>query len=104
MSESSATAPVPATERTARRPRAAVAPVPAIGERPSDSDLEAIFAAAPPVVDAEPVSTSPMAKKSLAFSVHLRSSETTLSAEQIGQARSRCIAAVETAVGGVPRA
>ena len=43
-------------------------------------------------------------KKSLAFSVRLRSAEGTLSAEQIGEARARCIAAVETAVGGVLRA
>ncbi|GAA1485721.1 phenylalanine--tRNA ligase subunit beta [Brachybacterium fresconis] len=43
-------------------------------------------------------------KKSLAFSVRLRSAEGTLSAEQIGEARRRCITAVETAVGGVLRA
>lgn len=43
-------------------------------------------------------------KKSLAFSVRLRSTEGTLSAEQIGEARKRCIAAVESAVGGELRA
>ncbi|WP_087484312.1 phenylalanine--tRNA ligase subunit beta [Brachybacterium massiliense] len=43
-------------------------------------------------------------KKSLAFAVRLRSVEGTLTAEQIGQARSRCIAAVASAVGGVLRA
>ena len=43
-------------------------------------------------------------KKSLAFAVRLRSAEATLTAEQIGQARQRCIAAVESAVGGVLRA
>ncbi|WP_114854672.1 phenylalanine--tRNA ligase subunit beta [Brachybacterium sp. YJGR34] len=43
-------------------------------------------------------------KKSLAFSVRLRSTEGTLSAEQIGEARSRCIAAVAAAVGGELRA
>ena len=43
-------------------------------------------------------------KKSLAFAVRLRSTEGTLTAEQIGGARRRCIAAVETAVGGVLRA
>ncbi|WP_193103161.1 phenylalanine--tRNA ligase subunit beta [Brachybacterium sp. FME24] len=43
-------------------------------------------------------------KKSLAFSVRLRSTEATLTSEQIGAARARCIAAVETAVGGVLRA
>ncbi|ATG51483.1 phenylalanine--tRNA ligase subunit beta [Brachybacterium vulturis] len=43
-------------------------------------------------------------KKSLAFAVRLRSVEGTLTAEQIGAARRRCIAAVETAVGGVLRA
>ncbi|MDN5686177.1 MAG: phenylalanine--tRNA ligase subunit beta [Brachybacterium sp.] len=43
-------------------------------------------------------------KKSLAFAVRLRSAEGTLSAEQIGEARRRCITAVETAVGGVLRA
>ncbi|GAA4524098.1 phenylalanine--tRNA ligase subunit beta [Brachybacterium paraconglomeratum] len=43
-------------------------------------------------------------KKSLAFSVRLRSTEGTLSAEQIGEARTRCIAAVDAAVGGVLRA
>ncbi|WP_422115167.1 phenylalanine--tRNA ligase subunit beta [Brachybacterium sp. UNK5269] len=43
-------------------------------------------------------------RKSLAFSVRLRSTEGTLSAEQIGEARRRCIAAVESAVGGVLRA
>jgi len=113
-------------------------------------DLEALIAAAPAVVVAEPVSTYPVAKedfafvvdqdvpasaveaaivvgmgdlaervhlfdvytgeqigegrKSLAFAVRLRSVEGTLTAEQIGQARTRCIAAVESAVGGVLRA
>ncbi|MGO2607144.1 MAG: phenylalanine--tRNA ligase subunit beta, partial [Brachybacterium tyrofermentans] len=43
-------------------------------------------------------------KKSLAFAVRLRSAEATLTAEQIGAARSRCIAAVDSAVGGVLRA
>ena len=43
-------------------------------------------------------------KKSLAFAVRLRSSDGTLTAEQIGEARSRCIAAVDAAVGGVLRA
>ncbi|GAA1490343.1 phenylalanine--tRNA ligase subunit beta [Brachybacterium sacelli] len=43
-------------------------------------------------------------KKSLAFAVRLRSSEGTLSAEEIGEARARCIATVGTAVGGVLRA
>ena len=43
-------------------------------------------------------------KKSLAFAVRLRSVEGTLTAEQIGEARSRCIAAVDSAVGGVLRA
>lgn len=43
-------------------------------------------------------------KKSLAFAVRLRSVEGTLTAEQIGEARRRCIAAVDTAVGGVLRA
>ena len=43
-------------------------------------------------------------KKSLAFAVRLRSSEATLTAEQIGAARERCIRAVEVAVGGVLRA
>ncbi|MFC7457159.1 phenylalanine--tRNA ligase subunit beta [Brachybacterium sp. GCM10030267] len=43
-------------------------------------------------------------KKSLAFAVRLRSAEGTLTAEQIGQARQRCITAVENAVGGVLRA
>src|SRR5699024_10083649 len=43
-------------------------------------------------------------RKSLAFAVRLRSVEGTLTAEQIGAARQRCITAVETAVGGVLRA
>ncbi|MGP5377102.1 phenylalanine--tRNA ligase subunit beta [Brachybacterium alimentarium] len=43
-------------------------------------------------------------KKSLAFAVRLRSAEGTLTAEQIGAARTRCIAAVDAAVGGVLRA
>ena len=43
-------------------------------------------------------------KKSLAFAVRLRSTEGTLTAEQIGEARKRCIAAVDAAVGGVLRA
>jgi phenylalanyl-tRNA synthetase beta chain len=43
-------------------------------------------------------------KKSLAFAVRLRSTEGTLTAEQIGEARARCIAAVDSAVGGVLRA
>ena len=43
-------------------------------------------------------------KKSLAFAVRLRSDEGTLTAERIGEARKRCIAAVESAVGGVLRA
>ncbi|MGY5766388.1 phenylalanine--tRNA ligase subunit beta [Brachybacterium sp. DNPG3] len=43
-------------------------------------------------------------RKSLAFAVRLRSTTGTLSAEEIGAARSRCIAAVESAVGGVLRA
>ncbi|ASK65007.1 phenylalanine--tRNA ligase subunit beta [Brachybacterium avium] len=43
-------------------------------------------------------------RKSLAFSVRLRSVEGTLTAEQIGAARQRCIAAVDAAVGGVLRA
>ncbi|MGP9539937.1 phenylalanine--tRNA ligase subunit beta [Brachybacterium sp. AOP43-C2-M15] len=113
-------------------------------------DLEAVIAAAPAVVRAEPVPTYPLAKedfafvveetvpasaveaaivvgigdlaesvhlfdvftgeqigegkKSLAFAVRLRSAEGTLSAEQIGAARERCIAAVDSAVGGVLRA
>ncbi|QNN81888.1 phenylalanine--tRNA ligase subunit beta [Brachybacterium sp. Z12] len=113
-------------------------------------DLEALIAAAPAVVVAEPVPTYPVAKedfafvvdqdvpssaveaaivvgigdlaedvhlfdvftgaqigegkKSLAFAVRLRSTEGTLTAEQIGEARTRCIAAVDSAVGGVLRA
>ena len=43
-------------------------------------------------------------KKSLAFAVRLRSTEATLTAEQIGAARTRCIAAVDSAVVGVLRA
>lgn len=43
-------------------------------------------------------------KKSLAFAVRLRSAEGTLTGEQIGEARTRCIRAVEDAVGGVLRA
>jgi phenylalanyl-tRNA synthetase beta chain len=113
-------------------------------------DLDALIASAPAVVEAEPVSTFPLAKedfafvvdeetpasaveaamvvgigdvleqvrlfdvftgeqigqgrKSLAFSVRLRSQEGTLSAKEIGAARTRCIEAVESAVGGVLRA
>jgi phenylalanyl-tRNA synthetase beta chain len=43
-------------------------------------------------------------KKSLAFAIRLRSTEGTLTAEQIGATRSRIIAAVESAVGGELRA
>jgi phenylalanyl-tRNA synthetase beta chain len=43
-------------------------------------------------------------KKSLAFAVRLRSQEGTLSAQEIGAARERCIRAVSSAVGGVLRA
>ena len=43
-------------------------------------------------------------KKSLAFAVRLRSEDGTLTGEQIGAARERCIRAVEDAVGGVLRA
>lgn len=43
-------------------------------------------------------------KKSLAFAVRLRSEEGTLTRDQIGEARKRCIRAVEDAVGGVLRA
>ncbi|MBB5830832.1 phenylalanine--tRNA ligase subunit beta [Brachybacterium aquaticum] len=43
-------------------------------------------------------------KKSLAFAVRLRSTEGTLGADEIGAARKRIIAAVETAVGGELRA
>lgn len=43
-------------------------------------------------------------KKSLAFAVRLRSTEGTLSAEQIAAARKRCVRAVEQAVGGELRA
>jgi phenylalanyl-tRNA synthetase beta chain len=113
-------------------------------------DLEAVIAAAPSVVRAEPVPTFPPAKedfafvveesvpasaveaaivvgagdlaervhlfdvftgeqigegkKSLAFAIRLRSTEGTLTAEQIGATRSRIIAAVESAVGGELRA
>ncbi|MEE1618377.1 phenylalanine--tRNA ligase subunit beta [Brachybacterium sp. J153] len=113
-------------------------------------DLEAVIAAAPAVVRAEPVPTYPPAKedfafvveesvpasaveaavlvgagdlaervhlfdvfrgeqigadkKSLAIAVRLRSTEGTLTAEQIGETRTRIIAAVESAVGGVLRA
>ncbi|WP_246954632.1 phenylalanine--tRNA ligase subunit beta [Brachybacterium sp. Marseille-Q7125] len=113
-------------------------------------DLEAVIAAAPAVVRAEPVPTYPAAKedfafvvdesvpasaveaaivvgigdlaekvhlfdvftgeqigegkKSLAFSVRLRSTEGTLDAKKIGAARERCITAVADAVGGVLRA
>ncbi|PWH05123.1 phenylalanine--tRNA ligase subunit beta [Brachybacterium endophyticum] len=113
-------------------------------------DLEAVIVSAPAVVEAEPVSTYPLAKedfafvvdegvpavavqaaivagigdvlesvhlfdvftgeqvgegkKSLAFAVHLRSEDGTLSAQQIGAARERCIEAVSRAVGGVLRA
>ena len=113
-------------------------------------DLEAVIAAAPAVVRAEPVPTYPPAKedfafvvdesvpasaveaaivvgagdlaervhlfdvftgeqigegkKSLAFAIRLRSTEGTLTAEQIGETRQRIIAAVESAVGGELRA
>ena len=113
-------------------------------------DLEAVIAAAPPVIPAVELSTYPLAKedfafvvddavpaaavqaamevgigdlaedvhlfddytgdqigegkKSLAFAVRLRPAEATLTTEQIGAARERCIRAVETAVGGVLRA
>ena len=43
-------------------------------------------------------------KKSLAFAIRLRSTEGTLTAEQIGETRQRIIAAVESAVGGELRA
>ena len=43
-------------------------------------------------------------KKSLAFAVRLRSQDGTLTGEQIGEARTRCIRAVQDAVGGVLRA
>ena len=43
-------------------------------------------------------------KKSLAFAVRLRSEDGTLTGEQIGEARRRCIRAVEEALGGVLRA